>query len=70
MTLVVINNNSKNSRIKTIIFGCTPADLDKPEKKLRRAVGVMSTLYKALRFAIDFVDPVTNWVSFNKTNEI
>jgi len=70
MTLVVINNNSKNSRIETIIFGCTPADLDKPEKKLTRAVGVMSTLYKALRFAIDLVDPATNSVFFGKTNEI
>jgi hypothetical protein len=39
----IINNNSKNSRIKTIIFGCNPADLDKPEKKLVSAIGVMST---------------------------
>ena len=67
---MVINNNSKNTRIKTIISGCTPADLDKPEKKLTRAAGVMSTSYKALRLAIDFVDPATNLVSFGKTNEI
>jgi hypothetical protein len=43
MTPEVINNNSKNNRIKMIIFGCNPADLDKPEKKLMRVMGVMST---------------------------
>jgi hypothetical protein len=43
MTPEAISNNSKNSRIKTIIFGCNPTDLDKPEKKLMRAIGVIST---------------------------
>jgi hypothetical protein len=43
MTPEAINNISKNSRIKTIILGCNPADLDRPEKKLMRAMGVMST---------------------------